>query len=92
MIAKNKIPVIVRHAVWDKYFYGLSIGKCTCCNITPISLVNFDCGHIVSEKDGGKITLDNLRPICRPCNLSMKTKNMNNFIEEFGFNKINIIE
>ena len=63
---------------------------CVCCNIESISLANFDCGHIISEKHGGKITLDNLRPICRLCNLSMKTKNMNDFMDDYGLDVNNV--
>ena len=50
-----------------------------------ISFVNFDCGHIKSERFGGSNTLDNLKPICRLCNNSMGTTNMNEFMKEYGF-------
>ena len=44
-----------------------------------ISQMNFICGHVVSEFNGGKITIENLRPICVSCNLSMGTMDMNKF-------------
>ena len=48
---------------------------CQCCNITTIAQMNFHCGHIISEFNGGKMTIDNLIPLCQLCNSSMgKTK------------------
>jgi len=82
---KEKIPATIRYAIWNKYFNNVSNGLCTCCNTIPIYLANFDCGHIVSEKNGGKITLDNLKPICRTCNTSMGITNMNDFMNKYGF-------
>ena len=55
-------------------------GICQCCKTTPIHSTNFDCGHIISEKNGGKVHLENLRPICRTCNSSMGTQNMDDYI------------
>jgi hypothetical protein len=54
-------------------------GKCKCCNVNNISLIYFDCGHVISERLGADNTLNILRPICRLCNNSMGVKNMNNF-------------
>jgi hypothetical protein len=39
----------------------------------------------VSEKHGGKVHLDNLRPICSACNKSIGAKNMEKFMEQYGF-------
>ena len=47
--------------------------------------LNFICGHIVSGYNGGKINVDNLRPICMSCNLSMGTKNMQDFILNYFY-------
>ena len=60
--------------------------KCKCCNVNNIFFINFDCGHVISDKLGGTNTLNNLRSICRLCNNSMKVKNINEFMEEYGFN------
>ena len=52
--------------------YNISIfnnnteGICVCCKINSIFIGNFDCGHITSRKDRGKMHIDNLRPICKP--------------------------
>ena len=75
----------VKRMVWNKYI-GEEIGKtvCLCCKLTNISQMNFSCGHIISEHNGGDINLDNLKPICASCNLSMGTKNMDELIQNYG--------
>ena len=58
-IVKTKIPQILRQKVWNKWIgeeYGIS--KCWCCKEAKISQFNFDCGHVVSEYDGGKAILE----------------------------------
>lgn len=80
---KKTIPKTVRDRVWRQFFLTLD-GHCCCCKC-PISIENFHCGHVVAEKEGGANTIDNLRPICQNCNLSMGTKNMDLFIEQHGF-------
>lgn len=42
----------------------------------------FECGHVVAEALGGQSTIENLRPICKDCNLSMGTKNLFEFKEK----------
>lgn len=82
---KKTIPVALKRKVWD-YWVGEHIGKtkCPCCKLTDITQLNFSCGHIVAESNGGSLFVTNLRPICTSCNSSMGTKNMNEFIREFG--------
>jgi hypothetical protein len=84
--AKDKIPATVKNSLWRQYFNKNINGKCCCCKVENISIKNFDCGHVISEKNGGDISLENLRPICRLCNSSMSTMNMDEFIKKFGFN------
>ena len=81
---KKNIPLTVKKLVWNKYI-GEDIGKskCYCCKLTEITQMSFHCGHVISEKDGGEIMVDNLRPICQSCNSSMGARNMNEFIDEF---------
>ena len=79
---KKTIPRILRINVWNEWIgEDLGTSTCLCCKKIKISQMNFDCGHIVSEYDGGKAILENLRPICRICNSSMQTENMNEFME-----------
>ena len=85
---KKTIPKALKQVVWDKYIgcdYGK--GKCVCCGINEITQMNFQCGHIVSEFNGGDVTLDNLKPICGLCNSSMGTRNMDEFMSTTKINK-----
>lgn len=86
--AKEKIPATVRNVVWSQYNGENAYGKCYCCNTENISKANFECGHVISEKNGGGITIDNLRPICGLCNKSMGICDMNIFMEKYGFAKM----
>jgi hypothetical protein len=84
---KEKIPATVKNTLWIKYFNDKITGICQCCLSESISIKNFDCGHIISEKNGGTVSIDNLKPICRLCNSSMSTMNMQEFINKYGLNK-----
>ena len=84
---KKAIPKHVKTLVWDKYIgVDTASAACCCCLWSPISIRNFHCGHVIAEANGGNMTLENLRPICAPCNLSMGRRNMNEFtMEWFGW-------
>lgn len=83
---REKIPGTLRNAVWCKYVGpDKKTGKCFCCSTEMISTSNFQCGHIISEKEGGEVKIDNLRPICGQCNTSIGTKNMYEFMKQYGF-------
>ncbi len=85
---KEPIPAAVRNAVWIKYVGPKkSTAYCYCCSSNIINVGNFECGHIESEKNGGKVTIDNLRPICSLCNRSMSIRNMEEFMNQYGFKK-----
>lgn len=88
---KKNIPKTLRSDVWDRYI-GLDIGrtKCLCCRRKNITQFDFHCGHVVAEVKGGNTNVDNLRPICSNCNLSMGVKNMNDFIREFGYDRVSL--
>jgi 5-methylcytosine-specific restriction endonuclease McrA len=81
---RRKIPKIIKTLVWNTYI-GDSFGKykCLCCKKHIITQLDFHCAHIVSRKYGGKTNVDNLRPVCAQCNLSMATMNMNTFMNLF---------
>ncbi len=83
---KDKIPKPLRAKVWAQYI-GEKIGsaRCFCCELTEITMMNFHCGHVIAEHNGGEVNLDNLRPVCQSCNSSMGTMNMFEFIEKYGF-------
>ena len=85
---KEPIPAAIKTLVWNKWNGEKEAeAGCYCCRVTTISMRHFHCGHVISEKHGGGVTIDNLRPICANCNLSMGSMNMMDFIERFGLHK-----
>ena len=88
MPKKKKIPAAVRNIVWLKYIPDKNNARCFCCKLETITNANWHCGHIISEKKGGKIHVDNLRPICGGCNSSMGATNMYDFMKKYGFDTI----
>jgi hypothetical protein len=81
---KKAIPIALKIQVWNKWI-GEEIGKhkCLCCKTIDIIQMSFHCGHINPECRGGETILSNLKPICKTCNLSMGTKNMDEFMKIF---------
>tara|TARA_B000000475_G_scaffold164112_1_gene132040 strand:- start:130 stop:1197 length:1068 start_codon:yes stop_codon:yes gene_type:complete len=81
---KKNIPKKLKIDIWNHYIgNNIRTCKCLCCNITDISIENFHAGHIISEKNNGLTTINNLLPICSGCNLSMNSKNMEQFINQY---------
>ncbi len=86
MYKKKSIPLSLKALVWNKYIgEEKGIGYCQCCRKNIIKQISFHCGHIVSERNGGSTTLNNLIPLCQTCNLSMGKQNMNDFVKKYGF-------
>ena len=85
---KKNIPKSLKKMVWDKYV-GADIGKskCMCCKYEEIRQIEFHCGHIIAEANGGETNINNLRPICAQCNLSMGKMNMDIFMKKYMANK-----
>lgn len=81
---KQKIPQPLRELCWNTYV-GRTIGetKCLCCGIKDITPFNFNCGHVIAEAKGGKVVIENLRPICSGCNSSMGSDNMEVFRNKY---------
>ena len=79
---KKAISATVKRLVWNTHI-GEEIGKtkCLCCNVTAITQLSFNCGHIIAEVNGGDTIVSNLKPICQNCNSSMATKNMDDFMK-----------
>jgi hypothetical protein len=80
---RKKIPQKIRMLVWREYIGNSMDGKCWTCK-DKMTIESWHAGHIIPTCKGGKNTVDNLRPICQSCNLSMGSQNMNDFINEFG--------
>lgn len=87
---KERIPAAVRNTVWLKYIKDKNDARCYCCKLEKITTANWHCGHVISEKNGGKVHIDNLRPICAGCNCSMGKTNMDVFMKKYGFDTIEI--
>ena len=77
-----KIPPTVRAETWLKHCGDVFNGSCYCCG-SKINSINFHAAHIVSDKDGGQPTVDNLVPTCSGCNLFMQTMNLHEFMEKY---------
>jgi hypothetical protein len=77
---KKTISQLMKRRVWAKHI-GEEIGKskCLCCNMSDITQLTFNCGHIIAEANGGELTVDNLLPICQSCNSSMGTQNFHDY-------------
>jgi len=84
---KKKIPSAIRKKVWDKEFPNESTGICTiswCDTELHNGKNGFEAGHIISEANGGDITVNNLRPICSNCNSEMGSKNWKDHVSEIN--------
>jgi 5-methylcytosine-specific restriction endonuclease McrA len=85
---KKNIPKAIRQQVWLKYIGKKFEDKCSiiwCQNI--ISVFNFHAGHNIPESKGGTIDINNLKPICSNCNLSMSDKYTIDEWNNLGLNK-----
>lgn len=86
---KKSIPKVLRDLSWNKWVgEDIAKTKCLCCGINDIKMNSFHCGHIVAEANGGTLSVDNLKPICAPCNLSMGKENMDQFKLRCGFSTV----
>ena len=79
---KQPIPKKVKVDAWNTHV-GANRNEvlCLCCRANKITTFEFHAGHIISEANGGHITVENIRPICSACNLSMGSRNMDEFIQ-----------
>ena len=68
----------LRREVWEKRS-DKTISLCYSCN-KHIDIDNFECGHIIAFVNGGKTMLSNLEPICKMCNKSCYTTNLDIFM------------
>jgi len=83
LIHMKNVPNALRKEVWFKYNMDLLHGECYCCKRSTDAF-DFHCGHVISHADNGPMTLENLRPICATCNLSMGTENLYAFKSRFN--------
>ena len=69
---KKAIPKAIREQCWLKTFGEKYKSKCfiSWCE-NEISVFDFHVGHDKPESQGGTLDINNLKPICARCNLSM---------------------
>jgi uncharacterized protein (UPF0335 family)/uncharacterized C2H2 Zn-finger protein len=86
---KKKISESKKTDVWNTYI-GENVGKSECksCKIKEITSRNFQVGHIIAEANGGTLDINNLRPICIKCNLSMGISHMHDFMQQNNYGKL----
>ncbi len=72
---KQVIPKAMREQVWIKHIGRKFESRCYIqwCKNT-MTVFDFHVGHDIPESKGGETHIDNLRPICSRCNLSMSNK------------------
>ena len=80
---RSSIPKTLKEQVWKTYAGSLVEIKCLVCNNKTITAFDFDCAHVVAHAEGGTTTVENLRPTCRSCNLSMGTQNLESFCRQY---------
>jgi len=80
---RKSIPKSLKNLVWNKCIgKEKGLGECDVCKC-EIDSKNFDCGHIISVKEGGDTNESNLVPLCSPCNKSMGAQNLTEFKEKY---------
>lgn len=80
---RKPIPAKVRQMTWRKYIGDTMDGKCWCCN-DVISFEQWHVGHVIPVSKGGPDIVDNLRPLCQSCNLSMSNTPIPEFISTYN--------
>lgn len=72
---RPKISKRLSNSVWNKYIgRDKANGKCFSCK-EKISIQHFECGHLISHKNGGETDINNLRPFCPECNRQLGSEN-----------------
>lgn len=79
---RKPVPLALRKAVWEIFKTSENLVVCRHCS-AKIDSFSFECGHIQSVAKGGTTTLDNLVPVCGPCNRSVGTRNINTFNTQY---------
>lgn len=77
---RSSVPMGRAVEIWNKWI-GAPVGQCLCplCQVHTIQQVNrmtWHCSHVKPHSKGGSIAVENMRPVCAACNISMKTENM----------------
>ena len=91
---KARVPRALKEQVWIKHNKKKFQVKCPtewCKN--KINCFNHHVGHIIPESKGGPTNIENLKPVCAKCNLSMSnTHTMDEFSELYASHQPTIDE
>ena len=91
---KARIPRALKEQVWIKHNKKKFQVKCPiewCKN--KINCFNHHFGHVIPESKGGPTNIENLKPVCAKCNLSMSnTHTMDEFSELYASHQPTIDE
>ena len=91
---KKCVPKAIRMKLWKQEFGDTLSGMCFVCS-REIQVDDFQAGHIDAESNGGKTTLGNLKPICKPCNTSCGKLNLidfkNSMTADVVINEVSVI-
>ena len=80
---RTHLPKAVRLFIWDRHIgKGSRDGPCCVCG-NCIKIEYMHAAHVVAVANGGTNHVDNLRPCCPTCNLSMGVRNLDEFRREF---------
>ena len=89
---RKTIPKPLKNSVWDEYIgNNRGTGECQVCE-KQIDSKDFECGHIISVKEGGETNVSNMVPICGTCNKSMGTMNLHQFKDLYFSDKQNVMD
>jgi len=75
---RKSIPKSARDGLWRLSFPDSLTGYCYCCS-KELDYHSFHASHIISVKNGGTDNISNLKVCCITCNLSMGTRNLEEF-------------
>ena len=76
---RRGLNAAIRFGLWNStYGERNAFGPCYCCG-RDVTQQSFEAGHVISAADGGADHLGNLKVVCRTCNASMGTCNMETF-------------
>jgi len=99
---KDHIPVRVKLRVWTSQYGESTSGGCFICH-SNLGMPKILCkqlkkkesqyksgefGHILAENNGGKASVENLKVICKSCNVRMATKHLHKFSKEASQNMV----
>ena len=75
---RSTVSLRTRVSVWREHCGDSLDGRCVCC-LCPLRFEDMHLGHVVAHRKGGSSARENLRPVCRGCNLAMGTRDMRDY-------------